>query len=132
MCLNSLADDKLTASVRCIAPNGHLLEIGKYDILKGTALSMRPMHDNITFHGINLDSLFKGAQKMAVRVPPSRPSQPLNPCMRCGRPSTLRTARTLHGQRLHTPDACRYPFLAMGICGALQRAQKWRLGLLVW
>ena len=69
MCLNSLADDKLTASVRCLAANGHLLEIGKYDILKGTALSMRPMHDNITFHGINLDSLFKGAQKGAVRHP---------------------------------------------------------------
>lgn len=68
MCLNSLADDKLTASVRCLAPNGHLLEIGKYDILKGTALSMRPMHDNITFHGINLDSLFKGAQQDEVRV----------------------------------------------------------------
>lgn len=68
MCLNSLADDKLLASVRCLAPNGHLLEIGKYDILKGTALSMRPMHDNITFHGINLDSLFKGAQKEAVRT----------------------------------------------------------------
>jgi len=66
MCLNSLADDKLTASVRCLSANGHLLEIGKYDILKGTALSMRPMHDNITFHGINLDSLFKGAQKEAV------------------------------------------------------------------
>lgn len=68
MCLNSLADDKLLASVRCLAANGHLLEIGKYDILKGTALSMRPMHDNITFHGINLDSLFKGAQKDAVRA----------------------------------------------------------------
>ncbi|CAL8464659.1 g4194 [Coccomyxa elongata] len=66
LCLNSLADDKLLASVRCLAANGHLLEIGKYDILKGTALSMRPMHDNITFHGINLDSLFKGAQKEAV------------------------------------------------------------------
>ena len=70
MCLNSLADDKLTASVRCLSPNGHLLEIGKYDILKGTALSMRPMHDNITFHGINLDSLFKGAQKEAVSCSP--------------------------------------------------------------
>ena len=79
MCLNSLADDKLTASVRCISPNGHLLEIGKYDILKGTALSMRPMHDNITFHGINLDSLFKGAQKEAVSAsshhPPLAPVQ---------------------------------------------------------
>ena len=68
LCLNSLADDKLKATVRCIAPNGHLLEIGKYDILKGTELSMRPMHDNITFHGINLDSLFKGANKDAVSL----------------------------------------------------------------
>lgn len=94
MCLNSLADDKLTASVRCLAPNGHLLEIGKYDILKGTALSMRPMHDNITFHGINLDSLFKGAQKDAVSLQAAlvlpckvlRPAGPCSPVDRCSEP----------------------------------------------
>ena len=43
MCLNSLADDKLMASVRCLSPDGHLPEIDKYNILKGTALSMRAL-----------------------------------------------------------------------------------------
>ena len=67
LALNSLADDKLQATVRCIAPNGALLEIGKYDILKGTGLSMRPMDHNISFHGINLDSMFHGHQKAQAR-----------------------------------------------------------------
>jgi hypothetical protein len=34
LALNALADDKLHATVRCLAPNGSLLEIGKFDILK--------------------------------------------------------------------------------------------------
>jgi fatty acid synthase, animal type len=34
LALNALADDKLHATVRCIAPNGSLLEIGKFDIIK--------------------------------------------------------------------------------------------------
>lgn len=34
LALNALADDKLHATVRCVAPNGSLLEIGKFDILK--------------------------------------------------------------------------------------------------
>lgn len=36
LALNALADDKLHATVRCIAPNGSLLEIGKFDIIKVT------------------------------------------------------------------------------------------------
>ena len=38
--LNSLADDKLKASVRCLANNGRFLEIGKYDLQKNTILGM--------------------------------------------------------------------------------------------
>ena len=30
--LNSLAEDKLQASVRCLAPGGRFLEIGKFDL----------------------------------------------------------------------------------------------------
>ena len=67
LALNSLADDKLTATVRCIAPHGHLLEIGKYDILKQTGLSMRPMHYNISFQGVDLDNLFLSPKLDAVR-----------------------------------------------------------------
>ena len=68
MALNSLADDKLQATVRCLAPHGQLLEIGKYDILKGTGLSMKPMHNNISFQGIDLDSLFNGTKTQQVRL----------------------------------------------------------------
>ncbi len=67
MALNSLADDKLQATVRCLAPHGQLLEIGKYDILKNTPLGMRPMHANISFQGIDLDSLFKGVMQDQAR-----------------------------------------------------------------
>ena len=45
------------ATVRCLADNGRLLEIGKYDILKGTPLSMRPMLRNCAFEGIDLDRI---------------------------------------------------------------------------
>ena len=70
LALNSLADDKLLATVRCIAPHGHLLEIGKYDILKQTGLSMRPMHYNISFQGVDLDNLFLSPKLDAVRACP--------------------------------------------------------------
>ena len=70
MALNSLADDKLQATVRCLAPHGQLLEIGKYDILKNTPLGMRPLHNNISFQGIDLDSLFKGVMQDQARPTP--------------------------------------------------------------
>ncbi|EIE19938.1 hypothetical protein COCSUDRAFT_44339 [Coccomyxa subellipsoidea C-169] len=65
MVLNSLAGDKLQASVRCIASYGKLLEIGKYDILKGTGLSMRPLLRNIDFQGIDLDRVFNDGEDPA-------------------------------------------------------------------
>lgn len=38
--LNSLADEKLQASVRCLAKHGRFLEIGKFDIVNNSALGM--------------------------------------------------------------------------------------------
>ncbi len=54
MCLTQSC---MQATVRCLADNGRLLEIGKYDILKGTPLSMRPMLRNCAFEGIDLDRI---------------------------------------------------------------------------
>jgi fatty acid synthase len=51
--------------VRCIASYGKLLEIGKYDILKGTGLSMRPLLRNIEFQGIDLDRVFNDGEDPA-------------------------------------------------------------------
>ncbi|XP_045766807.1 fatty acid synthase [Maniola jurtina] len=56
--LNSLAGDKLLASVRCLAPGGRFLEIGKLDLSNNTALGMAVFLKNTTFHGILLDALF--------------------------------------------------------------------------
>lgn len=39
--LNSLSDDKLQASVRCLAVNGRFCEIGKYDLNKDTIIGMK-------------------------------------------------------------------------------------------
>ncbi|XP_052754570.1 fatty acid synthase [Galleria mellonella] len=68
--LNSLAADKLLASVRCLAEGGRFLEIGKLDLSNNTSLGMSIFLKNTTFHGILLDALFDAhgddADKAAV------------------------------------------------------------------
>ncbi|KAJ0060389.1 hypothetical protein NL108_010160, partial [Boleophthalmus pectinirostris] len=57
--LNSLAEEKLQASVRCLARHGRFLEIGKYDLSNNSPLGMAVFLKNVTFHGILLDALFE-------------------------------------------------------------------------
>lgn len=38
--LNSLSEEKLIASVRCLARNGRFLEIGKFDLVSNNPLDM--------------------------------------------------------------------------------------------
>lgn len=59
--LNSLAEEKLQASVRCLAQHGRFLEIGKFDLSNNHPLGMAIFLKNVTFHGILLDALFEGA-----------------------------------------------------------------------
>lgn len=56
--LNSLAEDKLQASIRCIANGGHFLEIGKFDLSNNSPLPMKFFAKNAAFHGVMLDCLF--------------------------------------------------------------------------
>lgn len=57
--LNSLSEDKLIASVRCVRYGGVFLEIGKYDIFNDSALGMRLFERAITFRAIFADLLQK-------------------------------------------------------------------------
>ena len=68
--------------MRCLADNGRLLEIGKYDILKGTPLSMRPMLRNVAFEGIDLDRITNDPSNIteARAQPPCRIWQPVSAC----------------------------------------------------
>ena len=59
MVLNSLAEEKLQASIRCLARHGRFLEIGKYDLSNNTPLGMALFLRNVAFHGILLDAIFE-------------------------------------------------------------------------
>ncbi|GAB6031064.1 hypothetical protein CHUAL_007875 [Chamberlinius hualienensis] len=59
MVLNSLAEEKLLASVRCLGRNGRFLEIGKFDLSNDALLGMGVFLKNICFHGVFLDNIIE-------------------------------------------------------------------------
>ncbi|GFW58514.1 fatty acid synthase [Trichonephila clavipes] len=61
--LNSLADEKFTASIRCIAKNGRFVEIGKYDLALDREIGLKIFLENIAFHAVFLDQLFDSSSK---------------------------------------------------------------------
>ncbi|XP_025074607.1 fatty acid synthase-like [Pogonomyrmex barbatus] len=61
--LNSLAEEKLIASVRCLAQNGRFLEIGKFDMVSNNCLSMSLFQKGISFYGVLLDNMFTSKHK---------------------------------------------------------------------
>ncbi|XP_065209089.1 fatty acid synthase-like [Planococcus citri] len=66
--LNSLSDDKLQASVRCLATHGHFLEIGRYDMIKNNPLELGHFVNNISFHSIQLDVIMKTSPKLTCEL----------------------------------------------------------------
>uniref|UniRef100_A0A146M080 Fatty acid synthase n=1 Tax=Lygus hesperus TaxID=30085 RepID=A0A146M080_LYGHE len=68
MVLNSLAEEKLLASVRCLARGGRFLEIGKYDITNNNPLGMELFKRGASFQGIMVDNLMKETGNKNLRV----------------------------------------------------------------
>lgn len=66
--LNSLAEEKLQASVRCLGLNGRFLEIGKLDLNNDSPLGMSVFLKNTSFHGILLDSVMEGDDETIEQV----------------------------------------------------------------
>lgn len=66
--LNSLSDEKLQASIRCLGMCGTLLEIGKYDILNGTNLDMRYLTKRINLKAVIYDDLPDDSGEMKVEM----------------------------------------------------------------
>ncbi len=57
--LNSLADDKLQASLRVLSRYGQFLEIGKYDMTKNTAVGMQMYLRDVKFNGVGLNNVMR-------------------------------------------------------------------------
>uniref|UniRef100_T1P9U1 Fatty acid synthase n=1 Tax=Musca domestica TaxID=7370 RepID=T1P9U1_MUSDO len=55
--LNSLSEDKLLASIRCLGTCGHFLEIGKFDMANDSKLGMSCFLKELTFHAVLADRL---------------------------------------------------------------------------
>ncbi|XP_055591636.1 fatty acid synthase [Uranotaenia lowii] len=66
--LNSLSDEKLQASVRCLGLNGRFLEIGKFDLSNNSPLGMSVFLKNTSFHGILVDSIMDGDEDTLAEV----------------------------------------------------------------
>ena len=61
--LNSLADEKLHASVRCLGRGGRFLEIGKFDIANDTKLGLGSFLKELSFHAVLVDNLIHASHK---------------------------------------------------------------------
>lgn len=56
--LNSLSEEKMLASLRCLAPYGRFLEIGKFDLQNNNDLHLGLMGDGKSFYATRIDPFF--------------------------------------------------------------------------
>ncbi|KAJ8946537.1 hypothetical protein NQ318_004673 [Aromia moschata] len=68
MVVNSLAEDKLLASVRCLARGGRFIEIGKFDMALNNYINLQLLQRSASFHGVMLDQLFTERPSIKKRI----------------------------------------------------------------
>lgn len=61
--LNSLAEEKLQASLRCLAKGGRFLELGKFDFIANNTLNLSILSKGISFFSVMLDNLILDTTK---------------------------------------------------------------------
>lgn len=66
--LNSLAEEKLQASLRCLARGGTFLEIGKFDLMNESTLGLKLFRRETAFCGVHLDRIFRADTSTKRRV----------------------------------------------------------------
>lgn len=66
--LNSLSEEKLQATVRCLAKGGRFLEIGKFDLVNDNPLPLTLFYREASYHGIMLDVVFGAAGDIKRRL----------------------------------------------------------------
>ncbi|XP_055377679.1 fatty acid synthase isoform X2 [Condylostylus longicornis] len=66
--LNSLSEDKLLASVRCLAKGGHFLEIGKFDMVSDLKIGLGDFSRELTFHSVLADNLLTAEPDKILKI----------------------------------------------------------------
>jgi NADPH:quinone reductase-like Zn-dependent oxidoreductase/surfactin synthase thioesterase subunit/NADP-dependent 3-hydroxy acid dehydrogenase YdfG/aryl carrier-like protein len=63
--LNSLSGEAIYKSIRCLAPYGRFVEIGKTDIYRNSKLGLQPFGNNLSYFGVDVDRLFKQKEQFS-------------------------------------------------------------------
>ncbi len=66
--LNSLSGKGITQSIKCLAPFGRFIEIGKADIYQDTKLALKRFGENLSYHAVDVDRLMLQKPKLAKRL----------------------------------------------------------------
>lgn len=66
--LNSLAGEAVRRSLSLLRPFGRFLELGKRDFFENTRVALRPLRDNIAYHGIDADRLLLERPALAAHL----------------------------------------------------------------
>lgn len=66
--LNSLSGKGISQSIKCLAPFGTFIEIGKADIYNDARLSLKPFGNNLSYHAVDLDRLMLQKPKLGKRL----------------------------------------------------------------
>lgn len=64
--VNSLSGDLLLAGLKCVMSGGSFCEIGKYDVMNGSAISLAILERNLSFHVIDLMPLLSDKRMHAL------------------------------------------------------------------
>lgn len=66
--LNSLAEEQLHASIRCLGRGGVFLEIGKFDLANDSKIGLGTFLKEVSFRSVLVDNLFSAGDNDKVRV----------------------------------------------------------------
>ncbi|KAG4069737.1 hypothetical protein HA402_003178 [Bradysia odoriphaga] len=66
--LNSLSDEKLHASIRCLGRGGTFLEIGKFDLANDTKIGLGDFLKEISFRSVLVENLFTATDDALQRI----------------------------------------------------------------
>lgn len=66
--LNSLAEEQLLASIRCLGRGGTFLEIGKFDLANDNKIGLGPFLKEISFRSVLVDNLFSAKRDDKLTV----------------------------------------------------------------
>jgi len=66
--LNSLAGEAIIKGLNCLRPFGRFLEIGKRDLYANSRIGLRPFRNNLSYFGIDADTLLINRAALAERL----------------------------------------------------------------